>query len=382
MAENVNDYISIADTTADEINFIETDAEEMMNRLIESFEEYTGKTLFPGDEKRIFLQGFGYALTNTEIHINETGRGNLLRYATGNQLDAIGDLFSNARLKGSYARTTLKFTISQIQLVDIVIPKGTRATPDGIHYFATISDLVFSSTDTVLEKDVEAVAVEIGESYNDFLAGQVNKLIDINEYVQSVVNTVPTSGGTDMESDEDYKARLRMSPFNFSVAGPANAYRSIAMSVSTDIEDVYVYSPSAGVVSISVIKTGGEIPESTDPLLEEILLACNDENVRPLTDKVQVGPAQAVNTSIDIQYYVPNGDTSVITSIMEAVEEYRVWQTSKIGRDINPDYLNKLLVDAGAARVVISSPSYKKLSNNEIAQINETSVVYSGSINM
>lgn len=376
------DYISMADTTAEEINFIETDAEEMMNRLVEWFEEYTGEVLYPGDERRMFIQGFGYPLTNTEIHINETGRGNLLRYATASQLDAIGDLFRNKRLEGSFARTTLEFQISKAQTVDIVIPHGTRVTPDGTHYFATVEDLIFPANDSTLIRSVGATAVEVGEAFNDFLPGQVNKLVESNEYVQGVRNVTATNGGTEKETDEDYRNRLRLSPFSFAVAGPSNAYRSIAMSVSTEIEDVYVHSPSAGVVEILFTKTGGVIPADSDPLIEGILAACNDETVRPLTDYVQVKPATAVNTDVDIQYYVPNGDTSVMAAVIEAVEEYKTWQTSKIGRDINPDYLNKLLLDAGAARVVILSPVYTKLEGNQIAQIIETRASYGGSISM
>lgn len=380
MAEEM-DYIATEESNiVDEINFIETNAEEIANRLIEFFEEYLEESLYPGDERREFLQGFAYILTNVENHINETGRGNLLRYATGNQLDALGDLFSNARLNGSPAVTEMEFSISQAQSSDIIIPQGTRVTPDGEHIFETDEALIFPANDTTLTRTVGATAIEVGEGYNGFIAGQINKLVESNSYVQGVKNTTATSGGTDAETDEDYKERLRVSPFSFAVAGPSESYRAIALAVSTDIEDVYVYSSSAGVVDIVFTKTGGEIPEADDPLLEQILEACSAKTVRPLTDNVKVAPATAVSTEVNIQYFVPNGDLSIVAAVTQAVEEYKEWQTSKIGRDINPDKLNQLVMAAGAARAVIVSPVYTELNENEVAKFESTTVSYGGSV--
>lgn len=383
MPENESAYIVAEESTfTEEVSFIETNAEDILNRLIERFELYTGDKLYPGDERRIFLQGFAYVLAEETIHINETGRGNLLKYAMGNQLDAIGELYSNKRLDADPATVELKITISASGASDIIIPAGFRATPDGEHFFATDEMLIFPAKTSTLSKVVTATAVEPGEGYNGFLVGQIENLVDTSPYIQSVTNTTISNGGTDPETDEDYRQRLRLSPFSFSVAGPAEAYRAIAMSVSTDIEDVYVYSPSAGVVEIVLSKTGGVIPAASDDLIERVLDACSEKTVRPLTDNVQVVPATAANTEVNIQYYVANGDMSVTTAIMKAVEEYKTWQTSKIGRDINPDYLNKLLIEAGAARVVINSPAYQSLAENELAQIGSINISYAGSINM
>lgn len=382
MADTIYDYNASAETMRDEINFIEINAEEIVNRLIERFEEYSGEVLYPGDERRMFLQGFAYVLADVENHINETGRGNLLRYAEGLQLDEIGELYGNKRMMGNYATTTIEVTISQAQSTDLVLPQGTKVTPDGIHFFAFDEALIFPANDVVIARTVSATATETGDAHNGFIAGQIDKLVEKNEYVQKVKNTTTTSGGTDVESDEDYKERLRLAPFSFSVAGPAESYRYIAMSVSTDIEDVYVYSPTAGVVQIVITKTGGEIPDADDPILTQVLEACSDKNVRPLTDNVQVVPATAVDINVEVQYYIPNNDTSVIDSVTRSVNDYITWQTSKIGRDINPDYLNKLMVEAGAARVVINKPEYQALEKNQIAQIARTSITYAGSINM
>ena len=366
----------------DEINFIETDASVLTSNLISSFEEFAGEKLADGDERKIFLQGFGYVLTDIINHINETGRQNLLEYATDTKLDALGGLYGNSRLAATASKTTLRFKIKSSPSSKITVPKGTRATADGIVFFATDNEISFPEKTITLQIDVGATATTVGESGNNIAVGEINKLVDGIAYISSVENITVSSGGSDIESDEEYKERLKLSPFAFSVAGPSNAYKMIAMSVSNDIGDVSVYSPSAGVVEIAVIKDGGIIPTAEDEILNQILEACDDKDRRPLTDKVQVVPATAVTTTISAKYYVAENDISKSGDIMNAVEQYKLWQTEKIGRDINPDQLKKLMMDAGAARVDITTPVYKELTDKQVASITSTNVTYGGTINV
>lgn len=377
-----SEEIVFFDNLADELNFVETDAEVINADLISKFEEYLGETLSKGDERRLFLQGFAYVLADQLNHINETGRSNLLRYAVGNELDAIGELFHNARLEAQAATVTMRFTLSSSQKQSVIIPAGTRVSPDGVVFFATDEELVFLPNSVETSQEVSATATVMGSSHNDYPVDTINFLVDTQPYVASVTNVTVSGGGSDVETDEEYRTRLRESPFSFSVAGSANAYKAIAMSVSGDVSDVAVYSPSAGVVEIAVLKDGGEIPAAEDEIIKKILEACEAKNTRPLTDKVQVVPATSVNTDITLTYYVANGDTSANSNIENAINEYITWQTEKIGRDINPDKLNTLLFAAGAARVVITAPTYQALNENEIAQIGTVTINYGGSISM
>lgn len=365
-----------------EINFIEVDSEKILNRLIERFEFYLGTSLHAGDERRIFLQGIAYVLADMANHINETGRGNLSKYATGDEIDAIAQLFANSRLPAEYSKVEIQFTLSSGVNQEVVVPAGTRVTPDGIYLFATDTDIIFPAGTTELTQTVEATAVNAGAKYNGFIAGQINRIVDENPYIKSVVNTTTSAGGTDVESDEEFKERLQISPFSFAVAGPSNSYRSTALGVSNIIGDVCVYSPTAGVVEIAVLLDGGEIPEADDEIMTEILEACSARTVRPLTDFVRVVPAESVSADLKVNYFVANNDTTVIPAIVEAIEEYKRWQTAKIGRDINPDYLRKLLMEAGAAKVDVVSPVYTELEENQVAKIVNTSFTYSGSITM
>lgn len=377
--ETTTDEVLVSNI-ADEISFVDTDAEVLNADLVSKFEEHLGETLASGDERRIFLQGFAYALADQLNHINETGRSNLLKYAEGNELDALGDLFHNDRLAAKYAMVTIRFTLSTTPTQNVIIPKGTRVTPDGEIFFATDEQITFPANSIETSMDVSATATVAGDSYNDFAVGTINILVDTNPYVASVENITVSGGGSDEETDDEYRERLRESPFAFSVAGPSNAYKAIAMAVSADVADASPYSPSAGVVEIAIIKDKGEIPSADDELLKLILEACSDKNKRPLTDNVRVVPASAVPVNINVTYYVKNGDTSKKSAIEAAVEDYKAWQTEKIGRAILPDELNNRMREAGAGRVEITEPTYQSLTEGEVAQFGTITINYGGSI--
>ena len=102
-------------------------------------------------------------------------------------------------------------------------------------------------------------------------------------YIKSVRNTEITSGGADIESDENLAERIYLAPSGYSVAGPDDAYEYHTMAYNQDIIDVKVSSPAPTEVEIRFLIGEGEIPTGTVIKgLEEYL---QDNNIRPLTDR-------------------------------------------------------------------------------------------------
>ena len=363
-----------------DINFVNVDAQQITSELINDFESYTGEILYAGDARRIFLQGFAYVFVNLLNSINVTGRSNLLRYSFNESLDALGELYGTPRLPAQKATTVIRFNMSEAQSGNITIPAGTRITPDGNMFFSTDLALVIAAGTTFGE--VNATALVEGEQYNGFTPGQINKLVDGNAYVASVMNITTSTSGANVESDDAYRERLRASPYSFSTAGPLQAYEYWARNASPDVGDVSVTSPSAGLITIYVLKKGGVIPEQGDSVLESVNSACNDKSRRPLTDNVTILPASAQTTAITVEYYISpdnSANSAIIQSaVINAVNEYKVWQTAKIGRTINPDEMRKLMLNAGASRVDITSPERATVSISEVAQITSTAITYKG----
>ena len=129
--------------------------------------------------------------------------------------------------------------------------------------------------------------------------------------------------------------------------------------------DYEIVQKRAGHVYIYAMMKDGSLAGSVTK--NAILAACSAENVRPLTDYVSVQDAEMQSYSISFRYYVSDQSQSAMTDIAEAIEEavqeYIEWQSSKLGRDINPDYLKGLLMQTGIKRVDITSPTFTHLSD-------------------
>jgi phage-related baseplate assembly protein len=365
-----------------DLQFVEIDAELIAKELIQDFEDETGETLYPGDERRIFLQNFLPVLVGLKNDLNNTIKQMLLRYSSGDNLTALcNDWFGVIRLAAQKANVTLRFTLSAIQVSNVIIPAGSRVTPDGIIFFSTKEELVISAGDST--GDVTAESVNAGASYNGYTAGQIKFIVDPVPFVQSVSNTNTSYSGTDIEADDDLRLRAQISPESYSVAGPAGAYEYWAKTADASISDVKVTSPSAGVVDVVVLLDGGQIPDS-DMLekVENILLA---DDIRPLTDNVNVLAPTPVSYDIDFIYYISQADQSqesIIRGLIEdsggAVDEYQTWQNDKLGRDVNPDELRKKVLNAGALRLTITSPTLDTVDDDEVAEVGTVNVTYGG----
>lgn len=362
------------------VNFLETDAETIRSQIITGFEQATGDTLAAGDPRRLFLLSIADVIIQQRTAINLAAQQNLLSYAQGGYLDALGQLLAVERMAESKAVTTIEFTLSQALGSVYTIPAGTQVT-NGVVTFETDEDLLIPIGETMGE--VSASCTVAGPVGNDYLAGQISTIVTPMTFVSGAQNTTITTGGADAESDPDFADRIRLAPNSFSVAGPEKAYVYHAKSVSPAIIDVKVNSPTPGEVDVYVLLTDGTLP--TEDTLEQIEEHLSDENIRPLTDYVVVKAPTASNYEIELHYWISQEDSSKAAQIQAdveaAVEQYRLWQQTKIGRDITPGKLLQLVFAAGASRVdnsKLKPATWKKLEAMQVAQCTKVNVVYEG----
>lgn len=363
-----------------EVNFLETDAETIRSQIITGFEQASGDTLAAGDPRRLFLLSITDVIIQQRTAINLAAQQNLLSYAQGGYLDALGQLLAVERMAESKAVTTIEFTLSQALGSVYTIPAGTQVT-NGVVTFETDEDLLIPIGQT--KGEVSASCTVAGPVGNDYLAGQISTIVTPMTFVSGAQNTTITTGGADAESDPDFADRIRLAPNSFSVAGPEKAYVYHAKSVSPAIIDVKVDSPTPGEVDVYVLLTDGTLP--TEDTLEQIEEHLSDENIRPLTDYVVVKAPTASNYEIELHYWINQEDSSKAAQIQadveEAVEQYRLWQQTKIGRDITPGKLLQLVFAAGASRVddsKLKPAAWKKLEAMQVAQCTKVNVVYEG----
>ena len=365
--------------TYPDISYVETDTETIVNALIQGYEKIAGRTLYPADPARLFILWVADIIVQERVNIDFSATQNIPRYAEGEYLDSLAELFKGAeRLEPEKARTTLQYTLSIPLEVATTIPAGTRATPDGEIVFATLEDLTIPAGQRT--GNVEAECQTEGESGNGFVPGQINQPIDVFPYYESVENITESAGGADRESDAAFYERMRESMESFSTAGPINGYIYWTKSVSPAVADVAVTSPEPCVVDVRVLLQNGQ--QATSGVLKEIEDALNASDIRPLTDKVTVSAPETVAFDIDVTFYIPQPDAASATVIAaaatQAVEEYVTWQTSKMGRDINPSYLTAKLMEAGVKRVEVRKPVFTVVDDIKVAKLGNKSVLNGG----
>lgn len=362
-----------------DIVFVDTDSDKVLSELIGRYEEITGRTLYPADPVRLFINWAAAVIIQQRVNINEAARQNVPRYAQGEYLDSLSELFFNLQRKqGAAASVELRFEISAAQSENVVIEAGTRVKANDDIMFETDKAVTIAEGSTYAE--VSATACEVGSSYNGFAAGQINKIVDPYPYCSRVSNTTVSGGGVDIEDDESFYKRMRESLEGYSTAGAIGGYKYYAESADARIADVSVTSPSSGNVLVKVLLKGGELPGSD--VLNRVLAAVNADEVRPLTDKVTVAAADTHSYNINLTYYIasPNAESSAVirAAVDEAVNNYVSWQSEKMGRDINPSYLISLVVGAGAKRVEVTEPLYTKMTAGTVALLEESSINYGG----
>lgn len=358
--------------------------EELQNQMLvdfsENYKELTGKemALAPAHPFRLILYATSLQLYQAFQYLDQAGKQSFLKYAYGDNLENLGALKGIARSKGERAKVTIRFTLSKERPGVVTIPKGTRVTTGNEIYFYTMELAEIPAGE--LTVDVLAECAEVGTIGNGLEPGAISVLVDLIPYIQSISNISTSDGGQDVEKDENLAERIFLAPAGYSVAGPDAAYQYWTKKYNSGIADVKVTSPMEGIVDIRFVMEEGELPgESLITGLQEYL---SNSNIRPLTDKVQVGAPELVEYNIDLVYYINRKDTSRTAKIKQnvnsAVEAFKVWQQEKIGRDINPSKLLYFIVQADAKRVDITEPVFTTVPDNAVARIKNVNVVYGG----
>lgn len=362
---------------------LETVTKELLTGYAEYYEQATGiaPELKPANRDRIILQSAALLLYQIIELIDREGKSNLLKYATGSALDNIAAIKRLSREPAQPAKTTLRFSLAEARPDDVTVPAGTRV--------CTESEIVFFTTEAVtieagkVDVTVLAEAEVPGLSGNGYPAGTVTELMDLVPYIDSVTNTVITSGGKDVQSDEDFTLDIYNAPRGTSMGGPEDAYEALAYKFDPAVSDVKPVSPEPCYVDVYFLMDG-KLPTSAE--VTAMGKYFSSKGMRPLGDRVSGKAPAEVSYDITFTYYISAENASAEADIKErvlsAVASYKIWQR-KIGRDINPSELIRLVMAAGAKRVELTAPTYAKVTSDaengvKVAAIGTETVTYGG----
>lgn len=333
--------------------FISNDPSVIVAEMIAYYEDLVGKTLQPAQVERLIINMASYRESVLRDQFNLAARGMLVNYAIGAMLDELAALVGVTRLPAAIAETTIRFEVNTGATV--TIPQFTRVqSKDGTAVFRTKEDVDVTPSMTVV--DVICESEVAGEAYNGYAVGSITEIMDPVPFVTAASNIEVSTGGSDSETDDKFRERIKLAPNAFSVAGSRDAYKFWAFTAHPGIVDVQVTSPSAGVVKIYVLdQDGGAAPG----IISAVETVCNGEEIRPLTDTVIVEGVTPVE--VDIVVYV-NPLTSadpadVVDRVTAAIEALKVERQSKMGQDLRLSKLIATCMIDGVFDVLIASPS-------------------------
>ncbi|PHM73716.1 baseplate assembly protein [Xenorhabdus kozodoii] len=168
--------------------------------------------------------------------------------------------------------------------------------------------------------------------------------------------TVPPTPAL-MEPDNDYRVRIPQAFEGLSVAGPVGAYEYHARSADGRVADASVISPAPAHVTVSILSREGN-GTASDELIALVNRALNDEDVRPVADRLTVQTARIIDYEIDaVLYCYPTPEYEPILQDARARLTRYTAEQHRIGRDIVRSAIFAALHVPGVQRVELKTPA-------------------------
>ena len=178
--------------------------------------------------------------------IDNNYRMSMIHYAEGEFLDNFGDMAGVHREQSSPSTGEVTFTLAEASEDIVTIPADTVVATDDAISFILTDDVVIYPGD--LTGSGECLCEQDGE-FTNVVPGTVNIIIsDLDINGLSVSNEDYFTDGSDVEEDEDYRARILAAPFNVPT-GSVTWFENVAMNddtVGSSVHDVTVRKNVAG----------------------------------------------------------------------------------------------------------------------------------------
>lgn len=175
------------------------------------------------------------------------------------------------------------------------------------------------------------------------------------EHIGALVNLEKEDG----ETDARFRARIQAAPETVAAAGPAGAYRAIAINADAAVADAAVQTPTPGDVLVTVL--GGPNPDGTPPesLLNTVREALDDDDVRPVTDVLTVSSARILPYEIDATLTIRAGvdSATVLAAARQAVTAYALAAHRLGGVTVARSLITAALAVEGVDNVALAEPS-------------------------
>lgn len=158
------------------------------------------------------------------------------------------------------------------------------------------------------------------------------------------------------ESDLRFRMRIPLSLEGHSTAGPIGAYKFHTLSASGQVKDVSVSTPEPGKVLVTILantQTGLPSPELLSLILEKL----NHQDIRPLTDWVNVQSAQIIDYQVEANIELNSGPGKMqsLENVRSKVNAF-VQKAHQLGNEITLSGLYAAMHQPGVKKVKLLHP--------------------------
>ncbi len=362
--------------------FVKIDPAAIEAELVARYEQKTGKTLYPAQIERLFIDQVAYAKTLALMAIQQAGERLLVRFSGGPILDYLGELVDTPRLLAQPARCTQVFRLPAPAPQAVLISAGTRVTSqDGRIAYVTEETVTLAAGTAGVRTTVACETP--GTGGNGWAIGQIAVLDQSPVTGMTTSNETVPAGGIDDEEDAPYIERIILAPESFSTAGPEGAYIYHARAAHQSIIDVAVRGgdadpavPDGEVWIYPLTNAGLPSPE----LLSLVQANVSGRKKRPLTDKVLTKLSPEVGYAIrgSLTLYQDADEGSALALAEKAAADYAADRRAGLGRDIVPEQIIKALQVAGVYRLQLTEPVFRDVASHEWANCTAIELTVTG----
>lgn len=177
------------------------------------------------------------------------------------------------------------------------------------------------------------------------------------QVIQEANNNVTPKIPEILEDDTSLRLRTQLAFEGLSVAGPRSAYIFHALSAHPDVADVSVVSPQPANVTVTILSRNGQ-GEAEENLLNVVRAKLNDDDIRPIGDRVIVQSAVIQSYEIRAKLYLYRGPEyePIKAAALKKLTAYTK-EKHRLGRDISLSGIYAALHLEGVQRVELISPT-------------------------
>ncbi len=187
----------------------------------------------------------------------------------------------------------------------------------------------------------------------DQLAANVNlKRLVIQAEDLAAVPPVPAV----MEEDDALRERVQLVYEGLTTAGPRNSYILHARNASGLVADATAESPSPAVVVVTVLSLEGNGAAPAD-LVTTVAAQLNDDDVRPVADRVIVQSAQILPYKVDAKVYMVSNGPENEAILATCRERLQAWinPRRRLGVEVARSGVDAQLHINGVSRVELTA---------------------------